>query len=195
MCGIAGLFDYAAHATDASGAADDALARMVSVLRHRGPDDRGIHLAGPLGLAQARLSILDLSGGHQPIFSEYRQIAVVCNGEIYNHDELRAELQGRGHRFTTRSDTEVIVHLYEELGTGCVPRLAGMFALAVADFGRRRILLARVTLARPCGNSPDFSRRQLRPGPPIVRGPEAIGRRPRCATKHWERAIVPLTPT
>jgi asparagine synthase (glutamine-hydrolysing) len=140
MCGIAGLFDYA---TEASGASGDTLARMVQTLRHRGPDDRGIHHAGPLGLAQARLSILDLCGGHQPIFSEDRQVAVVCNGEIYNHEELRAELQGRGHRFTTRSDTEVIVHLYEELGTGCVTRLAGMFALAVADFGRRRLLLAR----------------------------------------------------
>jgi asparagine synthase (glutamine-hydrolysing) len=143
MCGIAGLFDYAAHAGDAAGASGAALARMVSVLRHRGPDDQGVHLAGPLGLGHARLSILDLCGGHQPLFSEDRQIAVVCNGEIYNHHELRAELLDRGHRFATHSDTEVIVHLYEELGTGCVARLSGMFALAVADVGRRRLLLAR----------------------------------------------------
>jgi asparagine synthase (glutamine-hydrolysing) len=116
---------------------------MTGVLRHRGPDDQGAHLAGPLGLGHARLSILDLCGGHQPIFSEDRQVAVVCNGEIYNHRELRRELLGRGHRFATGSDTEVIAHLYEELGPGCVTRLSGMFALAVADFRERRLLLAR----------------------------------------------------
>ena len=140
MCGIAGIFEYAASGPDAS---PGSLGRMVSVLRHRGPDDSGVHLAGPLSLGHTRLSILDLCGGHQPLFSEDRQIAVVCNGEIYNHNELRAELQERGHRFATRSDTEVIAHLYEELGTGCVARLSGMFSLALADLGRRRLLLAR----------------------------------------------------
>ncbi|HEV7515732.1 MAG TPA: asparagine synthase (glutamine-hydrolyzing), partial [Thermoanaerobaculia bacterium] len=141
MCGIAGLFEYGAgHAGRASG---DALARMVAVLRHRGPDDQGVHLAGPLGLGHARLSIIDVCGGHQPLYSEDRQVAVVCNGEIYNHHELRRELLGRGHRFATRSDTEVVAHLYEELGTGCVARLAGMFALAVSDRRNRRLLLAR----------------------------------------------------
>src|SRR4051812_11243797 len=138
MCGIAGLFEY--RGGEASGAT---LARMTGVLRHRGPDDQGAHLAGPLGLGHARLSILDLCGGHQPIFSEDRQVAVVCNGEIYNHRELRRELLGRGHRFATGSDTEVIAHLYEELGPGGVARLSGMFAPAVADFRGRRLLLAR----------------------------------------------------
>jgi asparagine synthase (glutamine-hydrolysing) len=120
-----------------------ALARMVAVLRHRGPDDQGADWVGPIGLGHARLSILDLARGHQPLYSEDRQIAVVCNGEIYNHRALRRELEGKGHRFATHSDTEVIAHLYEELGAGCVERLSGMFALAVADRRERRLLLAR----------------------------------------------------
>ncbi len=160
MCGIAGIFEYAAErsgpggrpaagdageAGGAGGAGEvgDALARMVAILRHRGPDDQGVHQAGPIGLGHARLSIIDVCGGHQPLFSEDRQVAVVCNGEIYNHHELRAELLGRGHQFATRSDTEVVAHLYEELGTGCVARLSGMFSLAVADRRKKRLLLAR----------------------------------------------------
>jgi asparagine synthase (glutamine-hydrolysing) len=139
VCGIAGFF----LDSETGFARRETLERLIRPLRHRGPDDEGFHLSGPLGLAHARLSILDLSGGHQPIFNEDRTAAVVCNGEIYNHRELRRELEERGHRFATRSDTEVIVHLYEELGTGCVERLAGMFALAVADFRERRLLLAR----------------------------------------------------
>jgi asparagine synthase (glutamine-hydrolysing) len=139
MCGIAGLFSY----LEDRAVAREALAALVAPLRHRGPDDTGVHAAGPLGLAHARLSIIDVAGGHQPIFSEDRTVAVVCNGEIYNHRELRRGLAARGHRFATRSDCEVIVHLYEELGSGCIERLAGMFAVAVADFRRRRLLLAR----------------------------------------------------
>lgn len=143
MCGIAGLFCYRSIGREGEPASRETLARMVAPLRHRGPDDQGILTAGPLGLAHARLSILDLAGGHQPIFNEDRSVAVVCNGEIYNHRELRAWLEGRGHIFATRSDTEVVAHLYEELGEGCVEALAGMFALAVADLRRRRLLLAR----------------------------------------------------
>jgi asparagine synthase (glutamine-hydrolysing) len=139
MCGIAGLFHYAEPAL----VGRETVARMVAPLRHRGPDDQGVHLAGTIGLGHARLSIIDVAGGHQPIFSEDRTVAVVCNGEIYNHRELRRGLEERGHRFATRSDTEVIVHLWEELGPGCVERLAGMFALAVTDFRRRTLLLAR----------------------------------------------------
>ncbi len=138
MCGIAGVF----HHRDGF-ARREALEHMVAPLRHRGPDDMGASVSGPLGLGHARLSILDLAGGHQPIWNEERTAAVVCNGEIYNHRELRRELEARGHRFATRSDTEVIVHLWEELGPACVERLAGMFALAVADFRQRRLLLAR----------------------------------------------------
>ena len=139
MCGIAGLFHYA----EPVAVRREEVARMVAPLRHRGPDDQGVHLAGPIGLGHARLSIIDVAGGHQPIFNEDRTVAVVCNGEIYNHRELRQGLEARGHRFATRSDSEVIVHLWEELGAGCVERLAGMFALAVADFRRRSLLLAR----------------------------------------------------
>jgi asparagine synthase (glutamine-hydrolysing) len=148
MCGIAGLF------RDVPGIPGDAgegfletlsadLSSMIAPLRHRGPDDAGVYASGGLGLAHARLSIIDVAGGHQPIFSEDRSVAVVCNGEIYNHRALRRALEGRGHRFATRSDTEVIVHLYEELGPACIEKLGGMFALAVADFRRRRLLLAR----------------------------------------------------
>ena len=139
MCGIAGFFLY----SETGFARRETLEKLIRPLHHRGPDDEGFHLSGPLGLAHARLSIIDLDGGHQPIFNEDRSIAVVCNGEIYNHRELRRDLERRGHRFATGSDTEVIAHLYEELGAGCVEKLAGMFALAVADFRGRKLLLAR----------------------------------------------------
>src|SRR5947209_4024373 len=139
MCGIAGLFLYGQPGL----VRREELARLVGPLRHRGPDDQGYLLAGPLGLGHARLSIIDLGGGHQPIFNEDRSAAVVCNGEIYNHRELRGELEARGHRFATGSDSEVIVHLWEEMGPRCVGRLAGMFALAVADLRQRTLLLAR----------------------------------------------------
>jgi asparagine synthase (glutamine-hydrolysing) len=147
VCGIAGLFRYS-DAAGGVGTGNDAafretLAALVAPLRHRGPDDAGVYAVGPLGLAHARLSIIDVAGGHQPIFSEDRSIAVVCNGEIYNHRGLRRALEARGHRFATRSDSEVIVHLYEDLGPACVEKLGGMFAFAVADFRRRRLLLAR----------------------------------------------------
>ncbi|HEX3126062.1 MAG TPA: asparagine synthase (glutamine-hydrolyzing) [Thermoanaerobaculia bacterium] len=138
MCGIAGLFLY-----EGGFARRETLEKLIRPLHHRGPDDEGFHLSGPLGLAHARLSIIDLNGGHQPIFNEDRSVAVICNGEIYNHRELRRGLERRGHRFATGSDTEVIAHLYEELGAGCVEKLAGMFALAVADFRGGKLLLAR----------------------------------------------------
>jgi asparagine synthase (glutamine-hydrolysing) len=140
MCGIAGLFHYGAGAGFVR---RESLVPMVGSIRHRGPDDTGLYAEGPLGLGHARLSIVDVAGGHQPIWNEDRSVAVVLNGEIYNHRLLRRELESRGHHFATRSDTEVIVHLYEELGAGCVERLAGMFAIAVADFRHRRLLLAR----------------------------------------------------
>jgi asparagine synthase (glutamine-hydrolysing) len=119
------------------------LARMNAALRHRGPDDEGFYLMGPAALAMRRLSIIDLDTGAQPIANEDGSVWVVLNGEIYNFRELRAELEARGHRFATRSDTEVIVHLYEEHAEGCVARLRGMFAFAVWDARGRRLLLAR----------------------------------------------------
>jgi len=121
----------------------DTLAAMVAAVAHRGPDESGVHVSGPLGIGHSRLSILDLSHGRQPLFSEDRGAAVIGNGEIYNAVELREELESRGHRFSSRSDTEVIVHLYEEKGADCVADLRGMFAFAVADFHNRRLLLAR----------------------------------------------------
>jgi asparagine synthase (glutamine-hydrolysing) len=112
-------------------------------LRHRGPDDEGLFMRGPVALAARRLSIIDLDHGHQPIANEDGSVVVVQNGEIYNHRELKRELEGRGHRFATACDTEVLVHLYEEHGDSFVERLRGMFALALWDENERRLLLAR----------------------------------------------------
>ncbi|HSR42683.1 MAG TPA: asparagine synthase (glutamine-hydrolyzing), partial [Longimicrobiales bacterium] len=116
---------------------------MGRALAHRGPDDATIHLEPGLGLAFRRLSIIDLEGGRQPIANEDGSVLVVLNGEIYNYRALRDELTGRGHAFTTGTDTEVLVHLYEELGADLVHRLRGMFAFALWDRPRRRLLLAR----------------------------------------------------
>jgi asparagine synthase (glutamine-hydrolysing) len=117
--------------------------RMCQSMVHRGPDDEGIFVKDGAGLGVRRLSVIDLAGGHQPVFNEDNTICVVYNGEIYNFPELRLELEGRGHRFHTHTDTEVIVHLYEEMGRDCVQRLRGMFAFAIHDTRKRRLLLAR----------------------------------------------------
>src|SRR5580700_6707634 len=117
--------------------------RMCQTIVHRGPDDEGIYAEGSVGLGMRRLSIIDLAGGRQPIHNEDSSLWVVFNGEIYNFSELRGELEGRGHRFYTHSDTEVIVHLYEEAERDCVHKLRGMFAFAVYDTRNRRLLLAR----------------------------------------------------
>ncbi len=116
---------------------------MCEVLEHRGPDSRGVFLDGNVGLGVQRLAIIDLETGDQPIFNEDRSIVVVQNGEIYNYRELRNSLLRAGHRFATHSDTEVIVHLYEENGDDCVTMLRGMFAFALWDIRRQRLLLAR----------------------------------------------------
>jgi asparagine synthase (glutamine-hydrolysing) len=121
----------------------DALGAMNATLAHRGPDSAGTFLDGPVGLAMRRLSIIDLAGGDQPIGNEDGSVTVVQNGEIYNYRELRRDLEGRGHRFSTHSDTEVLVHMYEDLGPGFLERLRGMFAIAIWDANRRRLLLAR----------------------------------------------------
>ncbi|MBS0394338.1 MAG: asparagine synthase (glutamine-hydrolyzing) [Proteobacteria bacterium] len=116
---------------------------MRDTLQHRGPDDCGVYVDDAVGLGHRRLSIIDLASGKQPITNEDGSIVIVFNGEIYNFQELRAELIARGHTLRTRSDTEVIVHLYEELGEGCLQRLRGMFAFALWDSRQRRLLLAR----------------------------------------------------
>lgn len=120
-----------------------ALAAMNASLVHRGPDSAGTYIDGPVGLAMRRLSIIDLAGGDQPIANEDGSVVVVHNGEIYNYRELRGELASRGHRFSTHSDTEVLVHLYEDLGPRFFERLRGMFAVAIWDASRRRLVLGR----------------------------------------------------
>src|SRR5262245_10378968 len=139
MCGICGVAAVDPHRP----VERDMLERMTAVLRHRGPDSQGLHLGAGIGLGVQRLSIVDLQSGDQPIANEDGSVVVVCNGEIYNSVELRAELAAAGHRFRTRSDVEVIVHLYEDLGPECVQRLRGMFAFALWDGRRRRLMLAR----------------------------------------------------
>jgi asparagine synthase (glutamine-hydrolysing) len=121
---------------------------MCQQIVYRGPDDEGIHVADGAGLGMRRLSIIDLSGGHQPVFNEDRTAWIVYNGEIYNFPELRPELEKRGHRFYTKSDTEVIIHLYEEMGADCVQKLRGMFALAIYDKTKRKLVLARDRLGK-----------------------------------------------
>jgi asparagine synthase (glutamine-hydrolysing) len=137
MCGIAGIFDSARPPSLAE------LKPMVDIQRHRGPDDAGFLAEGPMALGMARLSIIDLPGGKQPISNEDGSVVVVLNGEIYNFIELRNWLLSRGHRFSTRSDTEVLVHLYEEHGKGMLPKLNGMFAFAIWDKRRRSLFVAR----------------------------------------------------
>ncbi|MGB9006300.1 MAG: hypothetical protein WCB96_11300, partial [Candidatus Aminicenantales bacterium] len=116
---------------------------MTDALVHRGPDDEGAYSDEQVVLAMRRLSIIDLATGHQPLSNEDGSVWTVYNGEIFNFPELRRELEGGGHRFSTRSDTEVIVHLYEEAGEGFVHRLNGMFAIALWDTKRRKLVLVR----------------------------------------------------
>src|SRR5438105_2603195 len=139
MCGISGIYDYVERRpVDA-----DVLSSMLDVISHRGPDDEGMHLDREVGVAVRRLSIIDVATGRQPITNEDGSIVVAFNGEIYNYRELARELRSRGHTFATASDTEVIVHLYEESGGSCVEQLRGMFGLAVWDTRTRRMFLAR----------------------------------------------------
>jgi len=139
MCGIAGLYSLS-HAPAPCAAELEA---MMAALHHRGPDGRGMHLDGPIGLGHTRLSIIDLESGAQPLCNEDRSIWVAFNGEIFNYVELREVLLRQGHVFRTHSDTEVLVHLYEEHGDDFVDRLNGQFAIALWDGRRRRLVLAR----------------------------------------------------
>ena len=139
MCGIAGLV----YRDPARPAPPALVRRMCDAIRHRGPDDEGIFASGQAGLGMRRLSIIDLAGGHQPIFNEDRTKVIVFNGEIYNYAELRRELIAKGHAFTTNSDTETILHLYEEMGPRCVERLRGMFGFAIWDTAERTLFVAR----------------------------------------------------
>src|SRR5688500_7266200 len=139
MCGIAGLV-----ASD--GVRHDDQARAVAmrdVMAYRGPDGAGLYIDTHAVLGHRRLSIVDLAGGHQPLANEDGRIWVTYNGEIYNHSDIRAELESAGHRYKTRSDTETIVHAYEQWGDDCVTQFRGMFAFAIWDAPRRRLLLVR----------------------------------------------------
>jgi asparagine synthase (glutamine-hydrolysing) len=139
MCGICGIF-Y----PDARERADrGTLAQMNAQISHRGPDDDGFFVEGNVGLAMRRLSIIDVKTGHQPLSNEDGRFWIVYNGEIYNHQELRAGLEAKGHRYRTQSDTETIVHLYEEYGCDCVKHLRGMFAFAIWDRRERKLFVAR----------------------------------------------------
>src|SRR5271156_5995581 len=137
MCGIAGVVN-SKRGVDAA-----TIRRMCQSIVHRGPDDEGIFVKDGAGLGVRRLSVIDLAGGPQPVFNEDNSTCVVYNGEIYNFPELRRELESRGHRFHTRTDTEVIVHLYEEMGRDCVQKLRGMFAFAIYDTRNKSLMLAR----------------------------------------------------
>ncbi len=139
MCGIAGFAGWDRSPADA----DATLSRMCGAIQHRGPDDEGHYVGARVGLGMRRLSIIDVAGGHQPISNEAGDVHVVFNGEIYNHHPLRAELQAAGHTFASRSDTEVIVHLYEQRGPAFVDALRGMFGIALWDEKRARLFLAR----------------------------------------------------
>jgi asparagine synthase (glutamine-hydrolysing) len=137
MCGIAGFYLREGQASLST------VRAMCDRIRHRGPDDEGYHVEGGCGIGMRRLSIIDLSTGHQPMANEDKSVWVVFNGEIYNYQELRRDLLARGHRFATNSDTETLVHLYEEQGAEGLRRLRGMFAYAIWDARQRRLFLAR----------------------------------------------------
>jgi asparagine synthase (glutamine-hydrolysing) len=138
MCGISGLIHFDGAPVDRG-----AVRRMTDALAHRGPDDDGYFVDGPVGLGHRRLSIIDLAGGKQPITNEDGSVVIVFNGEVYNYRELTQELVGKGHSFRTRSDTEAMVHAYEEYGDDCVHRFRGMFGFAIWDARERRALVAR----------------------------------------------------
>jgi asparagine synthase (glutamine-hydrolysing) len=139
MCGICGQFNFG----NLEPVDRQTLAAMTQTLRHRGPDDEGYYISGPLGLGFRRLSIIDLGGGHQPMSDRDESVWVVFNGEIYNFPELRTELEGYGHVFRTKSDTEVIIHGYKQWGDEVLNHLNGMFGLAIWDVKQRRLVLAR----------------------------------------------------
>jgi asparagine synthase (glutamine-hydrolysing) len=139
MCGICGIFEFERREP----IPEQLIHKMNQTILHRGPDDEGFYLGAGVAFGFRRLSIIDLSGGHQPLANEDQSLWVMLNGEIYNYPELRKDLESRGHRFSTHSDTETIVHLYEEYGEACFRKLRGMFAIALWDSNNRKLLLAR----------------------------------------------------
>src|SRR5436309_15776850 len=139
MCGITGQYNFERHEP----VERETIVRMARSIAHRGPDDEGFFIAGPVGLGFRRLSIIDLAGGHQPMSDAEETVWIIFNGEIYNYKEQRAELQSKGHRFRTNSDTEVIIHGYKQWGTDVFNHLNGMFGLAIWDVPNERLVVAR----------------------------------------------------
>ena len=139
MCGICGYYEMGGEKRPDT----NALGRMADAIIHRGPDSSGYYAKDRVGLGFRRLSLIDLEGGNQPLFNEDNSIALICNGEIYNYRELREELIGQGHAFRTKTDVEVLVHLYEEKGIEFLNRLNGQFAFAIYDGHERKLFLAR----------------------------------------------------
>ena len=138
MCGIAGYVSLNGAPVDR-----ETIERMVVAMKHRGPDAQTAHLDGPVGFGHARLSIIDLAGGHQPLFNEDKTVTVICNGEIYNYRELREQLINKGHQFRTGSDCEVLAHLWEESGRKMLDQLRGMFAFVLYDRRKATVFGAR----------------------------------------------------
>ena len=139
MCGLVGIIDPSTHVDER----EHLMKEMLALIAHRGPDGESIYSHGDVTLGHRRLAIIDLETGDQPIFNEDQTIGVVYNGEIYNYRELRKELEGKGHQFRTQTDTEILVHLYEEEGTGFFERLNGLFAFALLDIPNNRVILVR----------------------------------------------------
>jgi asparagine synthase (glutamine-hydrolysing) len=144
MCGICGIFETGGESI----VQRSTLQAMADTIRHRGPDDEGFYISGGIGLAFRRLAIIDVAGGHQPLANEDESVWIAFNGEVYNFEELNRQFLSTGHKFRTRSDTETIVHLYEELGEACFAEMRGMFALALWDARRKRLVLARDRLGK-----------------------------------------------
>src|SRR6266576_4268918 len=144
MCGIAGfIYLWDSREGREAGERAEILDRMCRIITHRGPDDQGVTLKPGVALGMRRLSIIDLAGGHQPMSGEDGSVTLVFNGEIYNFRELQPKLESRGHHFQTHSDTEAIVHAYEEFGPSCLHELRGMFAFAIWDAEARSLFIAR----------------------------------------------------
>ena len=197
MCGIHGIYRL-----DGKAVAPEMLSAMGDVTRHRGPDDEGMHIDASCGIAMRRLSIIDLAGGHQPLSNIDETLWVVCNGEIYNFRELRAELEAKGYRFKTGSDSEVLLHLYDAEGDDFVHRLNGMFDFALWDVRRRRLLIGRdrlgvkplyvlqdgcqLAFATEAKSSSGLARGHGRTGPKCRRRLPAFGLRG-CTRLHLQR--------
>ena len=142
MCGIAGILDIKRKPEN------HVLLGMTGIMRHRGPDGEGIYIDGPVGLGHRRLSIIDLNTGAQPMSNEDCSIWITYNGEVYNFMELRHDLENKGHKFRTKSDTETIIHAYEQYGEDCVKKLRGMFAFCIWDAKKKSLFLARDRLGK-----------------------------------------------